>query len=90
MQKGSSTELGAYNRSMRWYQPVPALSWPVVSAVLVEWRVLGYALVGDGVQLFRAEQKKLRLVLSFFMTVHKVANGSLLHCGNYFFCCFII
>lgn len=28
--------------------------------------MLGYALTGTGVQLFRAEQKKLMLVLSFF------------------------
>ena len=37
------------------YQPVPALSWPVVSAVLVEWRVLCYVPAGFGMQLFRAK-----------------------------------
>jgi len=40
---------------MRWYQPVPALSWLAVSAALVERCMLGYALAGAGVQLFRAE-----------------------------------
>ena len=51
---------------MCWYQPVPALSWSAVSAALVERRVLGYALAGAGVQLFRAEQKELRLDLNSF------------------------
>ena len=45
---------------MRWYQPVPALSWSAVSAALVERRVLGYALAGAGVQLSRAEQTAMR------------------------------
>lgn len=51
---------------MRWYQPVPALSWPAVSAALVERRVLGYAPAGAGVQLLCTKIKEVEIALNSF------------------------
>ena len=45
----------ADNCAVRRYQPVPALSWPVIFAALVEWCMLHYASAGSGMQLFRAK-----------------------------------